>query len=109
MSVPPEDPSEELRRQRLVRELSRDVGKFLLDAARAHPGIWEERDPDAPARAELARLMLQGARRVRLKREAEAAAAPPPPQKPTFTEEELRRRPKYRGGRRPKREGNDAG
>jgi hypothetical protein len=63
-------------------------------------------DDDA-ARAEMARLLLEGARRLRREREAAAAEAagppPPPPTQPTpaFTEEELRKRPRYRPSRRP--------
>lgn len=48
----PDDAAEELRKQRLVRELSRNVGRFLLEAARAHPGIWEQRTHEPGPRRE---------------------------------------------------------
>ena len=54
---------------------------------------------DDAARAELARLQLEGARRLLREREQAAAATapePPPPPTPTLTEDEVRALPRYR-------------
>ena len=62
------------------------------------PRIPEGPSTDDAARAELARLMLEGARRLLRKREQEAAetAPEPAPPAPLLTEDEVRALPRYR-------------
>ena len=58
-------------------------------------------DAQTPAAmAEFGRILRKTQARLNRERLSGLLPEPTPPPKPTFTEEELRRRPRYRGGRR---------